>query len=118
MPITVEIVDQRGGASMSLHPNNYSRSSESHTIVEVVPDTPGPIFNRDRIEILVAPARICGITTSQGSQLPVEGFRLGNAEPRTILELCEHTHSGEKVEGGGRFVRGSEKAELRRMLYT
>jgi hypothetical protein len=77
---------------MSLHPNNYSRSSETHTIVEVVPDTPSPELDRNRIKILVTPTRICSITTRRGSQLPMEGLRLGKAETGTILELCEHTH--------------------------
>lgn len=77
---------------MSLHPSPLFKFSEEYTIVEVVPYTPSAIFYRDRIEILVTPARVGCITPGQRRQLPVEGFRLGKAEAGTVLESVLQTH--------------------------
>jgi len=66
IPITVEIVDQRGGASMSLHPVNELETvaQGALTIVEVIPYSPSAIFDGNRIKIFITPTWIDGIGSS------------------------------------------------------
>jgi len=94
IPITVEIVDQRGGASMSLHPEKELETivQRKRTVVEVVPYSPGTILDRNRIKILITPTWIDSISSSRWSEFQVKRLELREPEPRTILQFLSKSH--------------------------
>ena len=94
IPITVEIVDQRGGASMSLHPERELGTivQGKRTVIEVVPYSPSAILDRNWIKILVAPAWVDSIGSSRRSKLQVKRLNLREPEPRTILQFLSKSH--------------------------
>ena len=99
IPITVEIVDQRGGASMSLHPVKELETivQRKRTVVEVVPYSPGTILDRNRIKILITPTWIDSISSSRWSEFQVKRLELREPEPRTILQFLAKSHLEQNI---------------------
>jgi len=99
IPITVEIVDQRGGASMSLHPEKELETivQRKRTVVEVVPYSPGTILDRNRIKILITPTWIDSISSSRWSEFQVKRLELREPEPRTILQFLAKSHLEQNI---------------------
>jgi hypothetical protein len=90
--MTVEIVDQRGGASISLHPTMSSFIIEN-TVIEEVPKSPLTKPDRNRIEIFVTPSWVGGIRSGRGSQFEVERFAFRETKSRAIAHFLEDTHN-------------------------
>lgn len=94
IPITVEMVDHRGGANISLHPNPRQRYVHKIvTVVEEVQRSPSPVFYWNRVKIPITPAWIGGITSGRRTELPTERLMFGESKPRTILESRKGAHT-------------------------
>ena len=74
-------------------PINEPALGQENTVVEEVPCSPGPVFDGDRIEILVTPTWVLCITARLRSEFQVEWLWLREAEAWTILESFERSHS-------------------------